>query len=223
MRNFGSDVIKADIKKLTSNIPWLIFIDLHSSPTQHYVRNLENITWDSTTYEAANFNISAIPSTSSGELPSISLNIFTSFDLVKDIEDNDGYLGTLLTIYYVYYDGNFTDPTITREAWPLKFNFKIVNTVIDNTHINFELSVPNYLRVGIPARLYKKDACDFEYKGPYCWMRGYSYSDNSLDYCDHTLDDCKRHFNYRKSHGENIFKIPFGGEPNIGKGTYIYR
>ncbi len=215
--NFPSDALQ-DLNSLSSSIPWLIFIDINiSGDEQYYVRNNEDIEWDGETYLKANFDISAIPSKSTGELPEISINLFNTATLAQDVEENDGYIGTGVTVYFVHKN---SISSVARADWPLKFSFNIVNCIIHTQTIEFALGVPSYIKQQFPARMYRKDTCDFLYRGKYCWMKGRTcYSES--DECNNTFDNCEAHWIDQDGHSRPDY-IPFGGIPTLGRGAYRY-
>lgn len=194
---------------------WLIFLDIATTPASYYVRNNEDITWNSITYSKSDFDISAIPAQSSGELPEITIKLINTASLAAELESKYGYIGTGVTVYYVHYASR---GPIAQADWPLRFSFKITNCVIKSGTVEFTLGVPNYLRQKFPVRKYRKDSCDFLYKGDYCWMKGRTAGSEG-DTCDNSLANCIAHYNNQSSKPNGI---PFGGFPSIGKGAYRY-
>lgn len=211
-----------DLNSLTSNNPWLIFIDLNiPGDNQHYVLNNENITWNNIDYTASYFELTAIPAKTTEELPEVTLSVLNSAELTSDIEENDGYIGTPLVVYYVFYDKSAPPaqgaPIISQADWPLKFSFTLTGCTIKTQMIDFTLGGPNYLQQQFPARLYRRDVCDFKFQGDYCWMKGKTPVHTG---CNHTLSDCIKH--WEEQNKPNPW-IPFGGFPAVGKGNFRYR
>ena len=218
MRDFSSAINALnDLNKVSSNIPWLIFVDIIHSDTNidYYVRNNEDITWNSIDYNKSNFNISAIPSKSTGELPEVSLSLFNIAELTKDVEENDGYIGVNVVIYFVHYESL---SNVVQDDWPLKFRFNVTGCKISDTLVTFNLGSTNYLNRTFPGRFYRKDVCDFRYKGDYCWMKGRTVDPES-DSCNNTLENCIAHW---ENQNKPFDYIPFGGFPSVGVGTYKY-
>ena len=226
MRDFDVTPL-TDALKPTSSNPWLIFLDVvKGSNSLHFVRNPVDITLDSTTYTASNFEISAIPAKLSGELPSITIKVLNTREFIKEVELYNGYIDYDVTIYYVYYDTAYlTGGSFSLSSWPFKFLFKITNYVVEDNFITFNLGVPDYLSITVPRRLYRKDSCPFRYKSPDCWMHGKTVPTGTNDSCDHTLQSCQAHFDAQKASNPSftIDYLPFGGFPTIGTGTLIYR
>lgn len=239
MRTFPTAAL-IDSNAVSSSIPWLVFLDIALSPTPvYYVRNNADIIWNSINYGAVDFEISAIPAKSTGELPEITLSVINTAALVKELEINYGYIGTPITVYYVHYA---SIGAITQNNWPLRFSFKVIDCAIARDRITFTFGVPNYLRTKFPAQKYRKDSCPYLYKGDYCWMKGKTvniaadqcnglfepYEESDSNY--YTDPGCMAHFNdlaeidrpnYTYA-GATFTYVPFGGFPTIGKGTYRY-
>ena len=239
MRTFSPAAL-ADSNAVSSSIPWLIFLDIpFLGEPAFYVRNNENITWNGIVYTASEFDISAIPAKSTGELPEITLSIMNTAPLVKELEEYYGYIGTGVIVYYVHYA---SIGTIPQADWPLRFSFKVINCTITRDQVTFILGVPNYLKQKFPQQKYHKDTCPYLYKGDYCWMKGKTRV-TAADQCNHLFEPyeksdpnyyadpgCKAHFNdlaesnrpHYTSGSGTITYIPFGGFPTIGKGSYRY-
>lgn len=252
MRNFSSSAL-TDSNALSSSTPWLIFLEIDlASGTAYYVRNNEDITWHNTTnsitYTATDFNITAIPAKSTGELPEITLETINTASLVKDLEEHYGYIGTGVTVYYVHY-ASITSGAVTQDDWPLKFSFNVLKCDVTDTMAIFTFGIPEHIKRMFPGQKYRKDSCPYKYKGPYCWMGddGTGQPRNVVtakDTCNHLFEPyeegdpnyytdpgCKAHFldlaeadrpHMTPTPGVTITYIPFGGFPSIGKGSYLY-
>jgi phage-related protein len=158
--------------------------------------------------------------------------VFNTLELAKLLNDFDGLIGNRIKIFLIYAVKDnqgiwFIEET--KEDYPLSFFFNISQCSISRDVISFTLGKPNYLKQQFPARLYHRDFCDLTYRGKYCWMRHYEYDENdptqvALDKCDNTFQDCERHYDYfNLDEDETRIGIAYGGFPNVGKGSYIYR
>ena len=214
MRNFTNTPLE-DSNCLSSSSPWLIFLDLATSPATYYVRNNADVSWNSINYTASGFTISAIPAKSTKELPEITIDVLIVATLVKELESNYGFIGTGVTVYYMHYA---SIGTITQANWPLRFSFKVIGCDIKSNVVSFTLGVPAYIRQKFPARKFRKDSCDFLYKGDYCWMKGRTVS-SETDACNQSFANCLAHW---EDQGKPFDYVPFGGAPTIGKGSYLY-
>ena len=242
MRNFSNSAL-ADSNALSSSTPWLIFLEIAlSGDTAYYVRNNEDITWNSMLYTATDFNITAIPAKSTGELPEITLETINTASLVKDLEEHYGYIGTGVTVYYVHY-ASITNTPITQDEWPLKFSFNVLKCDVTDTTAIFTFGIPEHIKRMFPGQKYRKDSCPYVYKGDHCWMKGKTCV-TATDTCNHLFEPyeegdsnyftdpgCKAHFldlaeadrpSMTPIPGVTITYIPFGGFPSIGKGSYLY-
>lgn len=208
--------------KLNSRDPWLIAADIAvPGGTEYIINNNESLTWGGNTYEPFNFTFGTIPSRSTGELPEVAVTMFNSADFATYIGANNGLIGYDVDIHLIYATrtAGVWGITESQTNYPLKQSYVIIDCVPARDSIAFVLGVPNYLRRTCPGRLYRKDWCDYVYKGDYCWMNGRTVV-SEPDTCDHTYSNCSAHYNdqSRPSTG-----IGFGGCPNLGKGSYVYR
>jgi len=102
--------------------------------------------------------------------------------------------------------------------YPLRFVYTVIKTNVSKQTIDLTLGVPNYFQLPFPARLYRRDWCDFAYKGDLCWMKDYTVI-SETDGCNHTYANCKAH---HLDQGSPHRGVRFGGFPNLGKGSYRY-
>jgi len=216
--------------KIDTRNPWLITLDIEidDTLTEYFVNNNEELEWGGVVYKPAPFKLGTLPSTSSGELPSVSLSVFNTAELAQYLSDNNGLVDCNVTICLVYAtqdNSNIWSIAENRDDYPLKNYYVIKSCSVSRDYVSFVLGLPNYLQHPFPARLYHKSCCDLAYKGEYCWMRNYQYTPGDPnDTCNHTYEDCKRHY-LAFNLNEDTTKpgIAYGGFPNIGRGSYIYR
>ena len=223
--------------KIDTRNPWLVALDIvtnkdpNNFQEEYLVNNNEALTWGNKTYKPAPFKLGTLPAKSSGELPTIDITLFNTLELAQFLNAHDGLIDHPVKIYLVYATQDMTSGvwSIAEDKidYPLKHSYVITECTVTRDTVKFKLGVPNYLKRPFPARLYHKDFCDFMYKGEYCWMRDYEYDppDVQFDVCNHTYEDCKRHYLFFGI-GDIVdgkVGIAYGGFPNIGRGSYVYR
>jgi len=237
-KNLTATLIQQKNKIDTRN-PWLVALDIvtNKDPVnfqeEYLVNNNEPLVWGNTTYEPAPFKLGTLPAKSSGELPTIDISLFNTLELAQFLNAHDGLIDHPVSIYLVYATQDITSGVWSiaedKVDYPLKHSYVITECTITRDVVKFKLGVPNYLKRPFPARLFHKDFCDFMYKGEYCWMRNHQYDENDpeevkLDVCNHTYEDCKRHYKFFDMENTNWkVGIDYGGFPNIGRGSYVYR
>lgn len=208
--------------KRHSRDPWLTAIEI-SVPggAECLVNNNEELVWSGQTYKPYWFEFDTLPGRSTGELPEVGVTVFNTDEMASYVGENNGLIGYDVVVNLVYATKVAGVWAIreTPSGYPLRFNFEIIDCrPTGRDKIVFVVGTPNYLMRSFPATMYHKDWCDFSYKGDYCWMRDYTVIGES-DTCDNTYSNCSAHFNDQSRPGTGI---GFGGQPNIGKGSYIY-
>ena len=224
-----SNAAVTEFNSLNSRRPILLLAELDitisGTKTTHYlVNNNEDIVWGSNTYSAFPFTFDVIPSKSADTLPEVNLEMMNLSGMLEYLEsaDSKGLIGYRVVLYIVY-------ATETAGVWaintddlpyadyPLRYAYIITKTSVSKTAISMTLGVPNYFQRPFPARLYRRDWCDFAYKGDLCWMKDYTPA--ITDSCDHSYTNCKLH---HASQSLSYTGVRFGGFPNLGKGSYKY-
>ena len=228
-----------EMNKLRSFHPWVVCLeftdsDLIAEGLQYLVANTEDIEWDSKTWSPFPFKIDRIPSTSTGAFPVTKLSIFNTLEIVKLLEDYNGFVGKSVSIYFLN-----TLPDVltnyTTTTYPYKYNFKVRAASVSQ-YITLELGSPNYLLSKIPARSYIRDYCSFLYLGEYCWMKDFEDLMDIPDLdaeiyteCNKNYEECKLYFNNVCTQidagtlsGTKPNCIAFGGYPTIARGDLNY-
>jgi len=229
MRDFTSAQV-FEFNKLNSKNPILLLLELeYASATHYFINNEDELVWGGHTYNPLPFSFDTIPGKRADTLPEVQLEVMNLPTLLEILDDNDGLVGCDVTLYIVYATesaGVWSIAGDYADTYPLRFTYTIKGTSVAKTSIQFKLGVPNYFQLPFPARLYRRDWCDFAYKGDLCWMgKGGANQDGSRvpvsesDSCDHSYAACKAHHLDQSS---PHLGVRFGGFPNLGKGSYRY-
>lgn len=190
-----------DKNKIASDKVFLVLIEvgvLDSEgtlvETLRFCKNSENITYNSQTYQAANFTLSM--SNEVDREPSITL---TAQDQTRTlgqyVEAYDGLVKSTVKLLIVN-SGSLSAPAEFEE------DFIITSASIQDYVVSIELGVESAVAQRFPPYRQFKDRCAWKYKGQRCKYAG------GLATCDYTLNGangCVAHDN----------AINFGGFPGI--------
>ncbi len=219
---------------ISSAYPWLIglYIDnpvLETAGYSRVVADTSEFAWidendTDVSFTVFPFTIPGITLSASSALPSISIRAFNTATVAKLVEDNNGFISSNITIYFLNVKAIRSDDSSTSTNfyynmgnYPLQYSFVINNVKIGN-YITFELGAPNYLTNLIPSKRYYRDFCDVEYQSEYCWMNGKT-ANPETNFCDKTYTNCIAHWNEQSGPTKGI---QFPGFPNLAKGSYVY-
>jgi len=219
-----------EFNSINSRRPILVLaeidITISASTTTHYlVNNDDSVVWGSNTYTSFPFVFDVLPGKSADSLPEIKFDMMNLPGMLEylDEADSEGLIGSRVVIYIVYatksgsvWSINTSDLPYSVD-YPLRFAYTVTKTSVSKSGISMTLGVPNYFQLPFPARLYRRDWCDFAYKGSLCWMKDYTAA--ITNECDHSYSNCKLH---HESQSLTFKGVRFGGFPNLGKGSYRY-
>lgn len=192
----------ADKNKLNSNEVWALLLkfDLDGYGSLRIAQNNEDITWNGETWLAyPAFTMDDIEETTDGEIPQLSLTIHDiSRRIIPIIDDLDGGVGGILTIYIVH----GTSSIMTSEA-EFEHELEIVGASIHGSHvIKLRLGGENLYNYRVPQDRFLRSC---RYKpfpdDPRCGYVG------AETVCNRTLTRCKELGNQSR----------FGGFPGIGR------
>jgi hypothetical protein len=209
---------------ISSQLPWLIAIELHTTiDLEGYnkiVSDSQDFIWkdkddNEITFLMFPFNVGNISFNASGKFPSITLSLFNTAFIVKKIEENAGFLGIPLTLYFVNVKAVSEYNT---ETYPLKFNFLITDCKISK-YIELTLGAPNYLTRNLPARHYYRDFCPYEYRQEFCWMKNFEPIQEEDWKCNKSWNQC---VDFKKRYNPDMRGVPYGGFPNLARGNVYY-
>jgi len=229
MRTLSNDSV-IEFNKLNSRNPILLLAELtFDGSTYYFVNNSESVDWGSQTYTPFPFVFDVIPGKTADTLPEVKLDIMNTLTMLEYLDDNDGLIRTDIALFIVHATESAgvwgisetkNAAFASRDAYPLRFLYTVIKTQVTSTTVSMTLGVPNYFQLPFPARLYRRDWCDFAYKGDLCWMEGRTVV-SETDKCDHSYTNCKAHHTDQIAASPPV-GVPFGGFPNIGKGSYRY-
>lgn len=188
-------VIKNSIRQ---EDPWLILLEITLNDGENTLirlaRNTEDITIGGEEYTAFNFELGMNKISSAGELPSLKLSISNQERTLQGyLEDLDGMIGSSVKIIIV----NASEPDLDYAE--LEQSWNVVQTNVTEEIVEFQLSMPNLLRIRYPLTRFIANHCSHTYKEVEC---GY---DGLLPTCKRTLDDCRLHENTTR----------YGGYPGL--------
>jgi lambda family phage minor tail protein L len=188
-------VIKNSIRQKD---PWLILLEitLNDIPGTllRLVKNTEDVVIGGETYTAFNFNLEMNKVSNSGELPSLKISVSNIERTLQGyLEDLDGMIGSSVKIIIV----NEAEPNLDYAE--LEQSWDVVQTTVNQNTVDFQLSLPNLLRVRYPLTRFIANHCSHIYKEIEC---GYIGSNPA---CKRTLDDCRAHNNTAR----------YGGYPGL--------
>lgn len=188
--------------RLSSSGAWIILLYINVNDT-YYVRvcnNNEDITFGGNTYAAFPFSMEVVTlEDSKGEVNDITLKVSNLTGIIMNyIEETDGAINSTITISIV-------SSKHLNEAAAFEETMKIASISYDDSWIEFKLSADYITSFRIPQRTFKRDFCDYQFKGVEC---GYAGTETE---CDRSLKRCRELNNETR----------YGGEPTIGSGFYV--
>ena len=222
----GTSNAVMEFNKLNSKNPILILSELtFGTPavTYYFINNEDALDWGGNTYNPLPFTFDVIPGKTADTLPEVRLDIMNLTSMLQYLDENDGLIGCNVVLFIVYATesaGVWSIEGTRSNDYPLRFSYTIKKITVTKTTIQCTLGVPNYFQLPFPARLYRRDWCDFAYKGDLCWMNGRTVV-SEADTCDHSYSNCKTHHLDQVAASPPL-GVPFGGFPNLGKGSYRY-
>lgn len=200
-----STVLKQEKNDIGSVNPWLITLDitLKDSTILYFVRNNENITFQTHEYIAANFEIDAAEEDAKGTIPTVSLRVCDMQQVLEPyLQAQEGATGSKVTIRVI------NAAYLAEDYADLELSLEVLTTKSKAGWVTFNLGVPSPFRKRFP--LYRT-------RGNFCnWVRGYNASprwaecgySGPLTTCRGTLEDCRAHNNSKR----------FGGQPGLTGG-----
>ena len=173
--------------KLNAASPWLILLEItlvnpadsEDTSVFRFVRNTENITYDSQEYTAFPFEIEPTKYTSKGEIPTVTLRVSNITRIIQaDLETYNGGVGSSVTVTVVHADN------LSENYAELEMTFEVVACSTNAQWVVFTLGAPNPLRQRFPLDRYIPTHCCWRFKGVEC---GYAGEETE---CNHTYTTC---------------------------------
>jgi len=188
--------------RLSSGGAWIILLDINVNDI-YFVKvcnNNEDITYDGDVYAAFPFSMEVITlEDSKGETNEVSVKVSNLTGIIMNyIEETNGAINSTITIKAI-------SSKHLEESPAFEATMKIASVSYDDSWIELKLSADYITSFRIPMRTYKRDFCDYQFKGVEC---GYNGSETE---CDRSLKRCRELDN----------EIRYGGEPTIGSGFYV--
>ena len=211
-----------EFNTLNSNNPIALLAEVtYGGVTYRFVNDGVDIVWDGETYTASSFAFDSIKGSTSDTLPEVNLTMLNVVSLLEILKTNNGLRGSDLVLYLVAAiesEGVWSIPETRADSYPLRFAYTVMKSKADLKNVTLVLGLPNYFQLPFPARLYRRDWCDFAYQEFRCWMKNYEVI-GETDGCDHSYANCKAHYLDQSS---PTLGVRHGGFPNLGKGSYRY-
>jgi len=185
--------------ELASESAWLVLLDitLTDGTILRIVNNTEDVTFDSNTYTAVNFELDSNKEGLKGEIPSVQLKISNVTRLLQSyLESQEGSIGSDITMYIV------NSENLGSNYAELTWEFEVIGTQADAFWTTFTLGAANPLRRRFPLYRYISSHCNWRFKSAECGYVG------TYTVCNRTLDNCQDRDNSER----------FGGHPGLGAG-----
>jgi phage-related protein len=170
--------------KIATKSAWLILLEitLTDLTVLRFVRNTEDITFDSDLYSAMPFELDPIEDQLRGQIPTVNLKISNVTRLLQTyLEDLDGGIGSTVKIIVVNSDN------LSASYSELELTFEVVGAYSDSSYAVFTLGMPNPLNKRFPLYRYIANHCNWtsRFKGVECGYAGASTT------CTGTLTRCR--------------------------------
>lgn len=161
---------------------WLVLLELQLNDTDstvlRFVRNTENIEWNSRQWLAFPFELELVTQESDGSINTLQLNVSNVLQAIEEyVNDADGASGSTAIVRVVYSERLDLDAVI-EETYMIKKAKCNANWVI------FELGPAHIWGLPFPKNIFTRWSCMLQFKSSYC---GYSGGTST---CDRSLTDC---------------------------------
>jgi phage-related protein len=194
--------------KIFLNDPILIFLEIlipNPDLSLYIVRDNKDATCNGRTWTAYPFNIGSLSEDTKGELPHVPINIRTSYEIIKYLEDSNGAQDAKVNLYFVH--AGHLDKNDPMAA----FEFGVSGVTTTDETITIDLGPDIIIISRYPIYTYGKERCRYLKYG--CLECGISDAVKAqYPTCNRTLADCRTRGNSSR----------FGGHPGIPGGNGIY-
>lgn len=202
MKTLPANVI-LEKNKIATTGAWLLLLDitLADASVIRLARNNENVTFQSNTYTAFNFDIDSTKNNGRGEIPTVTLRVSNVSQLLQAyVEDANGGVGFTVKLWVV------NSALLSENYAELAMTFDVLACESDSKWITFTLGAPNPLRRRYPLYRAIANSCNWTFKGRECNYSG------AVATCKRTLADCRSKNNSAR----------FGGRPGLaGNGVKL--
>lgn len=195
-RSFTND-IERDLLRPNSGGAWLWLceITVANQPTKRFTDNLEDIEYNSQTFEKMAMTVGRQEFSSDEQLPQIVLQVSNvRREIEQIVNDTEGLSGGSVMLVKV------NDKYLNSQVTALEADYDVIMAESDEDWVTITLGVPNLLTQRFPLREYSSKLCPWStptlFKGPRC---GYSGGDAT---CTGTLSDCRTKGNAARWGGE---------------------
>ena len=157
MKNISNALI-AEKNKVNSSSPWLILIEItltdENSTVLRFVRNTEDVTFETHLFSAANFQLDPFVYSSKGDIPTFSLKVENVVRLIQPyLETLNGGVGSIVRIIVVNHS------LLNEDYSELEEEFSVIGCSCDTRWVNFILGASSPLRRRMPLHRYIAMCC----------------------------------------------------------------
>jgi len=186
---------------INTSSAWLTLLKVQIGPSAYayFTNNNTDVTYDSQVYTAYPFVLGTKTESSQGKIIQYDLSISNVGRLlIPYLKAYNGLKGYTITIYIVNSD-------LLSEIAAITETYDVLSCNYNSKNVNFQLGKANLLNLSFPKKRYKKNFCDWEFKGTACKYVGAETT------CNKTLAECQ----VRTNTGN------FGGFSSIPIGSVI--
>ena len=151
--------------KTASPYAWLVLLEitLIDSTIFRLVRNEEDITFESNTYTAFNFQLEPTVLKSKGQIPTLTLRVSNVTLLLQSkLQELNGGIGS--TVRMIIVNSNL----LAEDFSDLEMNFEVLAASSTNMWVEFILGSPSPLRQRFPLEKYQALGCDWRFESIEC-------------------------------------------------------
>lgn len=188
--------LRQEKNKLIATEPWLVLLEVTLPNTNviRLVRNTENVTFQSNTYEAFAFELEEQKVGGEGKVQGVGLRVANPERILQPyLEQYDGLIGCAVKLMIVH-AGN-----LTEDYTELTLEWEVLASAPRADWIHFSLGASNPLRRRYPLFTATPRSCNWIFKGAECAYAGAATT------CDRTLTNCRTLNNSAR----------FGGRPGL--------
>lgn len=182
-------VLAIEKNQIATKSAWLYLVEITLPDLVtilRFVRNNDDVVFDTDTYYKLPFEIEPIENQSRGQIPQVNLRLSNVTRVIQTyLEQFDGGIGS--TVRLIVINSEHLDDVTPAQYAELELNFEVIGAEANANWVTFTLGVPNPLNKLFPLHRYIANHCNWvsRFKGVEC---GYS---GLITTCDGTLSNCR--------------------------------
>lgn len=194
--------------KVESDTAWLLLAEIDFNGTLFRITNNNaSVTFGGDVYTSFPFDISSMDNNSSGQVPSLTLNVSNVTKAIQHyVEASNGLVDSTVKIMVV------NSGHLTEDYTELTLNYTIMSSSVSQEWVTFKLGAPNPMMQRYPKDKYIAKYCNWTFNSPAIRAAGtnagaeckYLGADTT---CKRTKDDCESKNNL----------LNFGGYPGLSE------